>query len=595
MKLDDKSLSLEVIVPNTKLEKENPKAEVEPSSVWHIEDVKIVLNEMAWYFYALMVAVALFLLWSVWYYRRYKNPLIVKLTKNPNELLNLPHAQLPQAKKRLQNINQLETTLAKAEVSPKILQNAIEFTSTDNLTKITTIAQRVGARLKQHKSYYELRLAENFPLSVDGLSVKFIESQSVIDVKDEVRDSGILEGRIVLLLASEEMMHEIYREITSDKTNMWVTLRGSDLTRLLLSPKPKEILAEIISSQIALTQISPYQIGGGVNRESIFFGRERIISHILNKGVSNYIIIGGRQVGKSSLLKAIERRYEQIEGVECYYISASNENLIEDIKLELDQEELSDKAFAKFINTSSKRYLFLIDEADDFIRYEQQYNYSSLKFMRSLSEKNNASFILAGFWETYRYTFFDYQSPIKNFASIFELEELEYEACVDLATKPMQSLGLGYETKESVEWMIEKVGQRANLIQIVCDYLVESIPPNQRLITQDDITQALRNKKLLKFFDDWNEMSTDTKEKWIDRVVLYGTIGQDRFDDSLLQRLIRENGLEINSNELDKSLVRLRLGYIVKKVDEGYVYGVPLFVENIRRLNLDERFLEEIR
>jgi hypothetical protein len=143
--------------------------------------------------------------------------------------------------------------------------------------------------------------------------------------------------------------------------------------------------------------------------------------------------------------------------------------------------------------------------------------------------------------------------------------------------------------------MIEKVGQRANLIQIVCDYLVESIPPNQRLITQDDITQALRNKKLLKFFDDWNEMSTDTKEKWIDRVVLYGTIGQDRFDDSLLQRLIRENGLEINSNELDKSLVRLRLGYIVKKIDEGYVYRVPLFVENIRRLNLDERFLEEVR
>jgi len=90
-------------------------------------------------------------------------------------------------------------------------------------------------------------------------------------------------------------------------------------------------------------------------------------------------------------------------------------------------------------------------------------------------------------------------------------------------------------------------------------------------------------------------MSTDTKEKWIDRVVLYGTIGQDRFDDSLLQRLIRENGLEINSNELDKSLVRLRLGYIVKKIDEGYVYRVPLFVENIRRLNLDERFLEEIR
>lgn len=284
-----------------------------------------------------------------------------------------------------------------------------------------------------------------------------------------------------------------------------------------------------------------------------------------------------------------------MDGVVCYYISASNENLIEDIKLELDQEELSDKAFAKFINTSSKRYLFLIDEADDFVKYEKEHNYSSLKFMRSLSEKNNASFILAGFWETYRYTFFDYQSPIKNFASIFELEELEYEACIDLAIKPMKSLGLSYDSQKSVEWMITRLGQRANLIQIVCDYLVENIGASQKMITKEDITKALEGEKLLKFFDDWNEMSTDSKEKWIDRVVLYGTIAKGRFDDGDLQGLIKRYGLEINSNELDKSLVRLRLGYIIRKEDDGgYVYRVPLFVDSLLRGDVEGRFLGEV-
>jgi menaquinone-dependent protoporphyrinogen IX oxidase len=390
-------------------------------------------------------------------------------------------------------------------------------------------------------------------------------------------------------------MNTLYEAWTKEKTNMFVTLLASDLSNLLLSPKPKEVLSQVISSQIALTQISPYQIGGGVNKESLFFGREKIMSHILNKGLSNYIVIGGRQVGKSSLLKAIERRYREVDAVDCHYISASNENLIEDLKLELDQEELSDKAFAKFINNAAKRYLFLIDEADDFVKYEKEHNYSSLKFMRSLSEKNNASFILAGFWETYRYTFFDYQSPIKNFASIFELEELEHEACMDLAINPMQSLGLSYENKEDVKWMIKRLGQRANLIQIVCDYLIENIDASQNKINKEDMKKALQGEKLLKFFDDWNDMSKNAKEQRIDRVVLFGTIRQGRFEDTDLQSMIKKHELEINSNELDKSLVRLRLGYIIKKENDGsYVYRVPLFVDKLLSSDVEGRFEREV-
>ena len=525
----------------------------------------------------------------------YRNPFILQLSENPTDIFNFTLKELKKAKGIIPKINRLNSTLEKVGISEKMLNNAIAFILENEKEKITTIAQRVGAKIRHYEHYSELKLSENFPLSVDMLSVKFINSKSIIDIKDEIHHSGILEGRIILLLAEEEIMTLIHKELTNDKTNMLVTLLPSDLTKLLLSPNPKEVLAEIISSQIALTQISPYQIGGGVNRESIFFGRERIISHILNKGVSNYIIIGGRQVGKSSLLKAIERRYEQIEGVECYYISASNENLIEDIKLELDQEELSDKAFARFINTSSKRYLFLIDEADDFVKYEQGHEYRGLKFMRSLSEKNNASFILAGFWEIYRYTFFDYQSPLKNFASIFELEELEYEACIDLATKPMKSLGLGYENTQIIEQMIAKLGQRANLIQKVCGYLIENIDKSQKLITQKDINHALHNREILDYFNDWNDMSKDRREKWIDRVVLYGTIEQGAFNDGDLQKIIETHKLEINSNELDKSLVRLRLGYIIKKVEDGFVYRVPLFVESVKELNVKERFLEEVR
>ncbi|MDQ7084411.1 MAG: AAA family ATPase [Sulfurovum sp.] len=255
------------------------------------------------------------------------------------------------------------------------------------MQKLEHIAKRLYSSVEKVDSYYELHLDNEFPLSLDRLVVKFVYANDMEDMRFEIKEAGILRGKIVFLIATEEMMPTLYEKLTSDKTNLYVGLESQELSHLLLSPKPQEVLAKLISSQIALTQISPYQIGGGVHRESIFFGRDKIISHIINKGLSNYIIIGGRQVGKSSLLKAIERSYNEIGEVECHYISASNANLIEDIKLQLNQEEKSNKALAQVINSGEKRYLFLIDEADDFVKYEKKHDYANLKFMRSLSEK----------------------------------------------------------------------------------------------------------------------------------------------------------------------------------------------------------------
>ncbi|MEA2028726.1 MAG: AAA family ATPase, partial [Campylobacterota bacterium] len=334
-----------------------------------------------------------------------------KISKNPQEVFNLSLSLFLKIQRRMKQIKRLDKFLTDTMITSRKLDEAIKYEKSTNIEKLKLLAKRVEAETVRRDAPYELHFGNSFPLSIDTLVVFFTNATEPQDIQDDLKEAKILKGKIILIIPPEEAMQPLFDKLTRDRKNLYVGLLPSDVTKLLLAPNPKEILARIISSQIALTQISPYQIGGGVNREVIFFGREKIISHIINKGVTNYIVMGGRQVGKSSLLKAIERRYADIDEVECYYISASNESLVEDIKLELEQEEMSDKEFAKFINSSNNRYLFLIDEADDFVRYEKNHEYKSLKFMRSLSEKNNASFILAGFWEIYRYTYFDYESP----------------------------------------------------------------------------------------------------------------------------------------------------------------------------------------
>ncbi len=100
------------------------------------------------------------------------------------------------------------------------------------------------------------------------------------------------------------------------------------MTRLLLATNPENTLAAIVARQLSLQQISPYRIGGGVAKESVFFGRQDLIAHIINRDPANYLLVGGRQVGKSSLLKAIERRYADNKQFVCLYQVLANEVVI---------------------------------------------------------------------------------------------------------------------------------------------------------------------------------------------------------------------------------------------------------------------------
>ncbi|MEZ5449872.1 MAG: hypothetical protein R3E89_13165 [Thiolinea sp.] len=60
----------------------------------------------------------------------------------------------------------------------------------------------------------------------------------------------------------------------------------------------------------------------------MFFGRRELIAQITNRDPANYLLVGGRQMGKSTLLKALQRRYADSPNVQCHYLSLSNEILV---------------------------------------------------------------------------------------------------------------------------------------------------------------------------------------------------------------------------------------------------------------------------
>lgn len=534
----------------------------------------------------MLTPVLLLTLLALFYLRRYRHPLVVQLSETPAQLLQLPPEQLAEAKTRLTQTRRLAKILSEAEVTSKTLAQGISFMEKKGTEeKAQSLANRLGTTARQSgPTLWDLPLPAHFPLNLDRCFLYFPELK--IEPNDLFNDlKAIPETRIrtTLIIGPDSAYQRKLYEKTKDRTNKWVAPTGPELTHLLLGPDPERVLAEIFAGQLILTQLSPYQLGGGVNKESVFFGRQEIIAHIMNRDPANYLVVSGRQLGKSSLLKALERRYQDQPGITCRYLALSSEVLVPRLASELGLPQTAGlEEIAAHVAKSEGRFLFLIDEADKFIRHERGSDYPVLDGLRRMSEEGHCTFILAGFWELYEHAVLDYQSPLKNFAEIVQIGALEAEACRRLATKPMKNMRLDYASPALVDQLLEATGRRANLMAIACHQILSQLEANQRTITAGDIHRALQSEKIRNALKGWDTMTDDPQACRLDRIVVYATVEQERFDLAELVALLDRHGLKPEGRKIDHSLARLELGFVLGLDEAGnYTYRVPLFREMI--------------
>ncbi|MFZ1388711.1 MAG: ATP-binding protein [Thiolinea sp.] len=443
-----------------------------------------------------------------------------------------------------------------------------------------------------------LKLPNNFPLNVNRVLLYF-PSTPAEDTLNALRAIPQAEGRITLIIGADGAYQRKLLNTSQDRSNKYVAPQSKQITELLLSPNPEPVFAKILAEQLALQQLSPYQIGGGVNKEAIFFGRRELIAQIINRDPANYLIVGGRQMGKSSLLKALERRYAENTQVRVYYQTLSNETLIPRLAAALDLPETeSAQTFAQALEAQlkaeGKRYIFLIDEADLFIAHEQAQGYPILSVFRRLSEQGQCSFILAGFWQLYQHAVLDYQSPLRNFGEVLEVAALEQDACEQLATQPMQTLSLSYANPSLVANMIVQCGQRANLIAYVCHQVIQQLDASQRVIEAGDIHRVLEGRDLQKRLAGWS-VGIGEQEQAYDRLVVYSTIQKDSFTVGELMQELEQQGVRFDSAELERALSRLELAFVLKKTQSRYSYCVPLFVDYMREDEAEVRRISELK
>ncbi len=554
-----------------------------PPHEWVFPDQKVTSVQASYVVLGAVLAAAVVAVVFAWLFL---NPVVLAFSRDPKSLATTPIQSLPQARQRLGWIHRLPAVLAQAEVQPEWLAQAVAFAGERQAeARCASLLHRLGWKFRRVDGaslpVFEAEVSEDFPLNLRTLRLAFPESaHAAEDVLRALRQSEGGGLCITLLVTTDEQLQQALRKETEGAANFWVTPDSRELTQLHLSKSLTQTLARIISGQVKVERVSPYPTKGGVDRAVAFFGREHLLAHIMAREPANYFLVGARQSGKSSLLKAIERGYARNPEVECHYLSLSSADAWERLgsALSLPSGTPPAAVLAALRQTGpGGRRLFLIDEADWFVAQEMARGYETLNQFRSLSEEGKCFFILAGFWKLYEAAAFDYQSPIKNFGETLEVGPLEEEASRALATKPMAAMNLRYASDEFVDTILLETGRRANLIAITCNEMLNRLETGGRVIEAKHVAEGLASREIATALAGWEQLVDDEAASRVDRMIVYAGIAQESFTLAELTELLRGAGCRVPPDAVKRSLARLDLAFIFKATQGRYACPVPLF------------------
>lgn len=531
-----------------------------------------------------------------------RHPLLTPLYAQPANLLRTPYGRLARLDFLLRILLRRQTTLQAAGVTLASWGLALAYARADDEQRVRSLALRLGASCKPSTgwalpgSVYEWQFNASLPVSLDRCLVYVPPAGSdALAVVQQLR--ALRNGLDVCLVLAHDPGAEL-GAFCADTANLFVLLGGADQSEWILGRRCVDVLLRCLSSQLRVTRISPYQTRGGVARSSLFFGRENLLARVLNREPANYLVVGGRQLGKSSLLKAVQRRLEGHPQVVCHYISLRDHRLAPRLALQFGLEASTplERVIEHIVAShSGKRVFLLIDEADPFFRDEAANDYVQLSTLRALSEEGRCWFMLAGFWDLYASAVLDYQSPLRNFGEVLNIGALEEAACGELASVPLRQLRLGFASDALVAEVVRASGQRANLVAIICQECLEALEPGARVIEGRHLQRALASQAVQDAMAGWGRLSNDENACQLDRIIVYYIALNGSISFAALIELFERQAVRVEIRALEQSFSRLVLAFVLRRNGHRYHFAIPLFALQFEPQELPVLLAQELQ
>jgi hypothetical protein len=345
-------------------------------------------------------------------------------------------------------------------------------------------------------------------------------------VDQDVRDSAVVVlhfGRM-----EEQARRDLARRSREARRSPIVI---DDVLLAFLSGEREGRLGCLFDCALPFAFSNPYMpyAAGNVPPE-MFVGRSQELREVADQYGSCFIY-GGRQLGKSALLRAAERNFtDENRGRLALYVDLKSEGIPEHVPAKELWTILSSRLKEKSIISASitnlgadgivrhvkqwldaegdRRVLLLLDEADALLDHDarSEQNFAIVGRLKNLMESTDRRFkvVFAGLHNVQRFLSIPNQ-PLAHFGRPISVGPLEPRFALELVERPLRALGFQFKSRELALRIVSHANHQPSLIQLFGHELVEHLAKAVRfdvrttppcVVTGEHIDEVYRSQDL---------------------------------------------------------------------------------------------------
>lgn len=300
----------------------------------------------------------------------------------------------------------------------------------------------------------------------------------------------------------EEERRSLAREFSSGDLRPTVVLDNALVTFLAVRPSEKWI-GTFFECASAFTFAQPFDPDAAKVPPEMFFGREKERDKIVAMaGDMTHFVYGGRRLGKTALLRDIEREYESRPNQLVFFLNLKSKHpddwrrlFIDKLKehkvlgTNISRFETMVKGIKKWLDEEKgeRRILFLVDEADEFLKADQQANYRVLEQLRELMDDTDRRFkvVFAGL-ESVQRAVHTPNSPVSKLSDPVRigpmLPETDPNEIENLIRGPLEALGYRFASDDSLIHIAAETNYYPALAQQFCKNLLHRLGEQRKLV-----------------------------------------------------------------------------------------------------------------
>jgi AAA domain-containing protein len=460
-------------------------------------------------------------------------------------------------------------------------------------------------------SSWKLRFTNHTPLVWIKKSdcEEYTPHQLLESLQDVVREERF--GRQTVLVHLDGDAEPIRRHISNQFHN-FVIVGSEEQQKIINSRRPTGEVLDIISNQIPISHLAPYETTAPVTG-SRFFGREFERDRILSNPDSNFMVLGIRRIGKTSLLREVKRLLNETQdGGAVLYLDCSDllttEDFVREVVRKLNPKELTRLDLQKYVfyfpdflermkNMSKGKIVLLLDEIDNLITM-QRGDWELFRMLRAAANSGSCQLVIAGFREAMKeHSLLD--SPFYRFAQEIRLNEFNWKQAHDMIVTPMENLRIRFRNKEEIVGRIyNETAGHPNLIQYYCLILLKRMDETgEREISPDKLIDVYLDEGFKSHLLSSFLLNTQNREKALIYTLLHSRSDEQlkSFTQADMDGRLRQDGILLQQQQMEEACNHLILAGVLYRKGRDYYFTSPVFVRVLQQTYDLEYLLKKVK